>query len=269
MPENCPPEPDKPILPGLPSDDQNINAPVGAQIPQLPVNPPAVAPGPVDPGEILDTTPPAYDQFRPRQDPATFQEFCSTIPTFRLINGIIMTILSNHFAVAANIIDPTLRQYTWHPDIEQTKMVINIQENWDPNIIGRKPAVYISRGDVNIPKLVIGDRKQEGRLDGAIEYFTVFEGSHNVRVYGAQGAPSDALAFEIATLLLRVSRWVVTEIKLLKFRPLQVSKKDRDDRDPEDSYFASIPMEWAFEYRWLTKFSAPKINFLDINAFRG
>lgn len=265
----CPPDPDKPILPTIPTEDQNINKPVGAQIPGLPVNPPTEGPGPVDPGIQLDEAPPAYDSLRPRQNPESFREFCNKIPTLRMINGITMTILTNHFADTANIIDPVLRQFSWHPDKEQTKIIIDIQDNWDPLNVGRKPAIYLKRMDVDLPRVAIGDRKQGTRLDGSVEYFTWWTGSHLVKIYGSQGASSDSLAFEVATLLLRVSTWVVTTLKLGRYRPLKIQTLERDDRDPEDAYFAGIPVEWAFDYRYITKFSAPKINFIDINAFRG
>lgn len=266
----CPSDSDKPILPTIPTEDQGINDPVGAQIPGLPTNPPTEGLGPVDPGIDLDLTPPNYDTFRPRQNPETFREFCAIIPTLRMINGITMTILQNHFAEPANIIDPILRQYAWHPDKEQTKIIIDIQDNWDPLNVGRKPAIYLKRMDVELPRIALGgDRKQGGRLDGSIEYFHMFVGMHMVKTFGSQGATSDSLAFEVGTLLLRVSNWVVTTLGLSKYRPMKIQALERDERDPEDAYYSGIPLEWAFDYRYTTKFSVPKINFLDINAFRG
>lgn len=269
MATNCPPDADKPILPAVPTDESTINAPVGAQIPLLPVNPPSVAAGPPASDLTLDENPPNYAAFRPRQNPETFREFCGKIPTLRMINGITMTILTNHFAEAANIIDPVLRQYLWNPAKEQTKIIIDIQDNWDPLNIGRKPAIYLKRGEVDLPKVAIGDRVQGQRLDGSIEYFTMCVGSHLVKTYGSQGASSDSLAFEVATLLLRTSSWIRDTLGLVKYRPLKIQALERDDRDPEDAYFSGIPLEWAFDYRYTTKFSVPKINFIDINAFRG
>ena len=264
---SCEPESAKTILNHLPQDDQGTNNPVGGQNPNLPANPSTTAPGPNDPGLTVDESNPDFAGMWPRQDGQTFQQFCGQLPTLRLIKGITLNILYNHFANAKNIIDPFLRQYVWHPDKATTRLIISVEEDWDPLIVGVKPAIYLTRGDVQIQRVAIGDRVMDTGVTEN-EYFTLLQGSHILKCYANQGTVADDLAFEVGTLLLRTSRWISAALDTTFYRPRLMAAKQRDDRDPQDSFFAPVTIDWAIDYRFKERFSSPVINFIDIQAFR-
>ena len=264
---SCEPESVKTILNHLPQDDQGTNNPVGGQNPGLPVDPSTTAPGPTDPGLTIDDAPPDFDHMWPRQEGQTFQQFCAQLPSLRLLKGITLNVLYNHFISSKNIIDPVLRQYVWNPDKTQSKIVISVEEDWDPTIIGVKPAVYLTRGDIQFTRVAIGDRVMD-KSTTENEYFTLLQGSHILKCYGNQGNMADDLAFEVGTLLLRTSRWIASTLGTVFYRPRVLAAKQRDERDPQDSFFAPVTVDWAIDYRFKERFSSPTINFIDIQAFR-
>lgn len=264
---SCEPETAKTILNHLPQDDQGTNNPVGGQNTNLPPNPPTTAPGPNDPGSTIDDSLPDFDHMWPRQEGQSFQQFCAQLPSFRLMKGITLNVLYNHFYNAKNIIDPVLRQYVWTPDKTQTKLIISVEEDWDPTIVGVKPAIYLTRSDVQLQRVAIGDRVMDtGNTEN--EYFTLITGSHILKCYGNQGNVSDDLAFEVGTLLFRTSRWIGAVLGTIYYRPRLIAAKQRDERDPQDSFFSSVTVDWAIDYRFKERFSSPTINFIDIQAFR-
>ncbi len=267
MPVNCGPAGDKPIVETIPPKDHDINAPVGGLNPNLPVNPPFEGPGPTDPGTTFDESPPNYAGMYPRQNGDRFAEFCRIVPTLRMVNGIILNILYNHFADPKNIIDPALRQFVWSPVKADSKLVINVEADWDPSIIGQKPAIFLDRLEYDFEKIAIGDRIQQTRHDGIMEFMCNVVGQHVLKCYSDNSSPADALAFEVGTLMLRVSPWIAWQLNLTRFRPGKTTAKVRDDRAAQDTFYSAIPLNWAFDYRWKIKYNAPMINFIDIQAF--
>lgn len=258
-----------------PTDLQNDN-PAGVQDPNepagvsgtLPVNPPVEGPGPVDPGISIDLTPPNYAGDYPRQNLENFRKWCQTAPTFKMIQGLIMTMLANHFGDVRNIENPFLRQYVWTPDDLTTGLVLNIEEDWSPNIINRKPAVYIKREAVQVVKLAINDMEQGSNLDGRSKYDVLFQGSHTLRCYGNNSLPPDDLAFEVATLVIRAAPVIRNYLSLANLRVTDISAKVRDDTAPAESYFSSITVPWAFVYRYQVHRQAPQINVIDLSFFK-
>lgn len=266
--------------PCVPPSDPKVDNPLGLLEPNtpaggsgigasLPPNPPAEAPGPIDPGISIDTSDPDYAGNYPRQDLATFDQWCGKVPTFKMIQGLIMNMLANHFSDPKNIIDPFLRQYTWTGDTATSTLILNVEEDWDPNIIDRKPAINIKRMDVDIQKLSINDMEQGTiRTDGKKRYAILFVGSHTLRCYGSNSAPPDSLAFEAATLIARAAPVIRNYLSLAQLRVTKITAKVRDDTDPAEAYSVNISVPWAFWYRFETNQVAPALQFIDISFFR-
>jgi hypothetical protein len=268
MAENC--EPCKTVHDGDNSNPAGVvdpNTPLGGVNFDIPAIPPAAAPGPADPGQTIDTSPPDYAGGFPRQNLQDYNYLCDQLPTINMMQGLIMNILANHFSNAANIIDPTLRQYTWDPDPAVTKLILNIEEDWDPDVIGRRPAIFLSRQPMTITKLSINDEELGGKLSGVRKFDMLIRGSHSMVCHHMGSAPPDSLAFEAAMLIARVAPILRQWLRLMDFRVTDIGAKERED-DPQDAYKVAVTIPWAFWYPWKIDPVAPVLEFIDMKFFQ-
>lgn len=233
----------------------------------LPVIPPDVGPGPTATGLELDTSEPDYAGLYPRQDLTSFMKWCRTLPAFSAINGILMTILTNHFANAKNIINPTLRPYTWDTTAS-SPLTITTEEDWEAESINRKPSLILSRQAVVVDKVAIGDRKQSGRIDGIVEYAVLMKGSHVIKCKHVAGRPTDDLAFETAALLIRACPFIRAFLGLTEMRVTYIGGKEQVDKDSDLTYFVPVTVPWAFWYIFKTTAVAPTIDSIDLAFFQ-
>jgi hypothetical protein len=244
------------------------NTPVGESDGSLPVNPPVDPPGPTNPGIGVDDSNSDYSDGYPQLDMGNFRQWCQQVPSFKMIQGMIATILANHFADVRNIKNPFLKQYIWTSDPTTSNLIINVEEDWEPNITNRKPAIFIKRNEATIQKVAINDMEQSGRIDNVNEYAVHFVGSHSVRCYGANSQPPDDLAFEVATLMTRVAPAFRNFLPITQFRVTTIGAKDRDDSDPAEAYSVTITIPWGFWYLFKVTRNAPLLQFIDLAFFQ-
>ena len=147
-------------------------------------------------------------------------------------------------------------------------MILNVEEDWDANIVGRKPAVYLSRQDVHILKIAINDMEQGGRLDGKQYFDVLIAGSHILKCYGLNSLPPDNLGFEVAMVLLHSASKLRNWLRLNQFRVTGMGKKTQDERDPQNTFHTPVAVPWAFWYRWVVTPSSPKLQFIDLAFFK-
>jgi hypothetical protein len=268
MPDDCEPcGPSKDRDNSNPAGITNPNTPVGGVDFTIPAPIPETAPGPEDSDATIDMSPPNYAGGFPSVDVSKYDYLCDTIPTINMIQGLIMSMIAHHFSDARNIINPTLRQYTWDPDVTQTNIIINIEEDWDPQITDRRPAVYLTRKAMKVMKLSINDEMQGGRNDGKQHFAVVVEGSHDLIVRGKGGSMTDSLAEEVAFLLVRITPLIRVWLKLVQLRVTDVSDKVREEGDPQDAYEARVSVPWAYLYHWETTPSAAVLEFINLQYF--
>jgi hypothetical protein len=232
----------------------------------LPVIPPAEGPGPIDTGLEIDTTPPNYDGLYPRQDLTKFMKWCQSLPKLGAIQGIIMTMLTNHFADPKNIENPTLREYVWTPETT-SPIIISVEEDWEAEYINRKPAIFLKRQAVVIDKIAIGDMKQSGRIDGVTEYDVLVKGSHVLKCHQRLGQPTDDLAWEAFSVILRAAPFIRKWLGLSELRANYIGSKEQQEKSGDIAYFVPVTVPWAFQYPFKTRAAAPTIRYIDLAFF--
>lgn len=233
----------------------------------LPVIPPTEGPGPVDTGLEIDTSLPNYAGLYPRQDITNFAAWCQSLPRLGAIQGIIMTMLTNHFADAKNIEDPNLRNYVWTPGTD-SPIIIAVEEDWEAEFINRKPAIFLKRQAVVIDKIAIGDRKQSGRLDGVVEYNVLVKGSHVLKCHQRLGQPADDLAWEATSVIVRTAPFIRAWLGLSELRATYIGAKEQQEKSGDIAYFVPVTVPWAFQYPFKTKAAAPIVKYIDLAFFR-
>jgi len=191
---------------------------------------------------------------------------CSTDTRPSIMTGVILKLLENHFSRATNISDSKLRKLIWLPDSDdedaQSRVHIEPWRKYDATHLQQRPALYVSRGQVQVQRIVLRDRAiphfspKTGNQEG-IDFMKLIVCQHQVICCSAKSdMAAERLAEEVFYMLLEYGPAIQQDFKLGGFHVGAISQSQKIEDDHEN-YMVGVQITWTNAHGWKLKPIAP------------
>lgn len=230
------------------------------------------APGsgaPQNPDGLPTMTTPDGGTFVIRHGLDSIATMCQLGMTPRVVSGLLIRTLKNHFADPALIMDPKLEQYVWSPDSTKSKIRIIPNANFDAKAAGQFPAIIVARGDLASKRMVMDDRIQFANEDpsrnasGVKKYVRFHTTAFTITTIAEALGEAEDLASEVFDTLSYLSPMMVER---LPFHDFQVVGMGPVGALTETATQLAVPIHLSttYEYAWTLEPLAPRLKTLSI-----
>lgn len=231
--------------------------------------PEATAPGPQNPQGYPTMT--VGDQvFVVRHGLDEVSTLCQVGMTPRVVTGLLIRILKNHFADPTLIMDPKLQQYVWDENSQKSKIRIVQNAYFDAKSAGQLPALIVGRGALQSKRISMDDRTQnmlsgtDAALSGFQRYTRFHEVQFTITAITEVLGEADDLATEVFDTLTYLSPMMTER---LPFHDFQVVGMGPVGALTETGTQLAVPIQLTavYEYAWTLQPLAPRLKTLSIH----
>lgn len=182
-----------------------------------------------------------------------------------LITGLFRDLLTRHFAAAESMEDEALRSLVWTPTATTTKIVIEANTRWTPQLAGSRPSIIIKRNDHQRQKLSIGDREFVGAPQMVERYTAMWSGSHTLFALAQEAAMSEYIAFEAAN---QIDQFCPILRRAFRFHQLQVSAVGAPSKVKESHEHWAVPISVTYSYErpWTLASERPALRSVQLTT---
>jgi hypothetical protein len=160
------------------------------------------------------------------------------------ILGVYLTMLRDRFSVA----DAGF-PWRWTSDNANTSVYIEAGASESTGQVDGRPAIYVDRDRIVVPRLIIGDKAEEFLTTGEKQYYTVATGQMAIDCVSSNKGESSILAEIVHSHLLMTGDVLLEFFRFRDFTPLTLGKTqpwDQDDR----LYHTRVTSEFSYDIRW-------------------
>jgi hypothetical protein len=179
-----------------------------------------------------------------------------------ILTGILLRLLQYHFADAINITNPFLQPYIWEEGEDpgdtspESKIFIGVDYERNHQVVGQRPALFVSRRPMNTQKVGFKDEVVPGiGKPGAVykghKHQIYLIGAHNIVCVGQTGAEAENLAEEVFFRMLHYMPVIREDIRIGSFRVDGISETRERGEDPHKTFVVFVRMSWSTEHRWM------------------
>ena len=195
---------------------------------------------------------------------------CQVGMTPRVVTGLLIKTLRNHFQDPSLIMDPKLQQYVWNQDSQKSKIRIVQNAQFDAKSGGQFPAVVIGRGNLESKRLAMDDKAQfatesvENSMAGIQKYVRFHMVDFVVTSISETLGEADDLAQEIFDTFSYLSPVMTSQ---LPFHDFQVVGMGPIGALTETAVMLAVPihLKVVYEYSWTLRPLASRLKTLSIN----
>jgi len=174
------------------------------------------------------------------------------------VDRVFIRILKNHFSDPDKIIDPNLKDFVYNDNPDETNIRIVMNTTFDRASV-QTPALVVKRGRQKMQRVVIDDLGETGDvLVGLPHYIRFIQGSHRVLCIGSTDGSTEALAFEVFTILNCLSPNVRRALPFHDFQVSGMSELGLLD-DLANNLAVAIESVYSYEYGWTLQEVAPTL----------
>jgi len=174
------------------------------------------------------------------------------------VDRVFIRILKNHFSDPDKIIDPNLKDFVYNDNPDETNIRIVMDTTFDRASV-QTPALVVKRGRQKMQRVVIDDLGETGDvLVGLPHYLRFIPGSHRVLCIGSTDGSTEALAFEVFTILNCLSPNVRRALPFHDFQVSGMSELGLLD-DLANNLAVAIESVYSYEYGWTLQEVAPTL----------
>jgi hypothetical protein len=189
-----------------------------------------------------------------------------------VLTGAFGNILRDHFADVNRIEADSLKDNVWVRQLTDTTegaigtgILIEPIFRWDPQSLGKRPAIYVKRNGQQIERYGINDGMQVGLgrdADGNLkinegERHTVgVLGSHTLFCIGRTGAETEILAGEVFREIQHFAPVLRQDLKLHKLAVTEVTEIQQLE-EYDQHFIAAVVVGWAYMEVWRLVPQAP------------
>ncbi len=180
------------------------------------------------------------------------------------IDILLAKILKNHFCYVNNIIDPTLKQYVYSDNDNDSKIRIVFNTNFDAANAGKLPLIVIKRIGMEFRRIAMGDHGESGEENiGQSSFVRTVFGMHRVMCIAQTDGEVEKLAKEVFYTLNGLSPILLSDLPLLDF---QVTKLGEVGMLDTQGKMLAIPIDlnYTYEYAWRILRIGPKVRLVRI-----
>jgi len=108
-------------------------------------------------------------------------------------------------------------QFRFSPNTTETKLAIQKSEAFDPESVGKRPALYIKRGGIQVNRDTIGDTLARDPKLGRM-MFVRLSGTMTIYCVARTGGEADTLAGEVLDCLLCFQTLISEDFSFIRFK---------------------------------------------------
>lgn len=199
-------------------------------------------------------------------DAANFAEFCTGRWVPQLLQGFLISWLTQHFSDADNIEHTELKEYLWTDDFETSKILIDSHTRWDAKSLEERPAIILKRNALKNIQLGIADRHFPYASTGVESFTTGWSGSHTIFCIARSGAEAELLGTEVAHEIMEFGWTLGRELDMYKLRVAQIDEAHKLEEAAEH-FVVPVVVVYAFPESWSVAPDAPIIKTINLSFF--
>ena len=164
------------------------------------------------------------------------------------ITALFVALLTSYFSNSENIQHETLKNRTYDPDYDKTKIIIDAAGRWAPENAGTRPAILIARGEWR----TIQEGAEGGRILGSVPatYVRKYLGQHRLQCISKSPAETDLLVDEVFRFLIHIEPIILQELPFITFAvqgigPLAAVPEGRQH------WLSTILVTYSFAESWM------------------
>lgn len=195
---------------------------------------------------------------------AEISSLCSTGLKPNILTGIVLRLLTQHFAVAAGIQEPQLKAYIWNSDPRISKIHIVPVWRWLTAAVQNRPAIVVKRNALQPRTLGLGDGEclisglssEVVPADQAATQQIAVSGSHTIFAIASVAAQAELLSTEVFLRLTQYQQVIQREFMFARFRVAEVGPIERLEEHSE-SFVVPVTVAYAYVDAWQVWSTAP------------
>ena len=201
------------------------------------------------------------------------RELCSLGLSPRMLSGVVMRLLKNHFSDPDLILTPNLKQYVFNEaDALVSKIRIVKSVHFDPKTAGQSPALIVKRGGLQSTRHSMADRAGATRgrqatddMRGISHHSRFITGGHRIFCVAESDGESEDLAQEVFDVLSFLSPAV---IERLPFHDFQVTGLAEQGALTETATQVGVAVDltYTYEYAWSLQALAPRLKTFSLGS---
>lgn len=203
------------------------------------------------------------DKVNPQDVRGGLDYLCSQGWSPVLMTGYLRDTLIRVWSDPDGFIIPSMSQYLWNA-ADGNGIIIEPSYRFDPNTVGRRPAIFIKRNRVQLKPtglsggLIQGYDGNPTIGKGSTSYReTVFIGSHTLFLVGSKAGFTEALVNETVSRMLPFLNVIQNKLNLKILLLSEIGDVSKLE-EYSDSFVVPITIAWAFSQVWaLTDNSLP------------
>ena len=175
----------------------------------------------------------------------------------RLITGLLLALLRQHFGDPANIEAPSIRDEPWAPT-QPSGIYLGTTTRWDPTEANARPAVLVKQDEYKPQRVGIDDRLM-GQLtdDGSSLYSHLVQGSHTLFAIATEDEETLALAEEVYRQLVQFRPVIQEKFRMKRCELASFGALHRLAADPAVGYAFPITLACCYVEGWTISPQAP------------
>lgn len=195
------------------------------------------------------------------------------------LTGAFIWMLRQHFSTAEQLRMPNLRGYSWDANDEISKIKIIPGTEWEPKVIGQRPAIIVRRESWNTGKMGIGDSRYQSSaplaketratgakiVDSSNKYEIMITGSHTLFCVAGTGAEAETLGTEVFLQLIEFGPVIRQEFSLGTFMVGTMGPAGRLEEDRE-RWGVPVQVTYGKTHAWSIHKTGPILKGLSINT---
>ncbi|RIZ71260.1 MAG: hypothetical protein D0530_04860 [Methylococcales bacterium] len=178
-----------------------------------------------------------------------------------ILTGIFVSIARQHFSLADNLREESLREFIWNADDTKSKIMIESATRWKTNIVQQRPAIMVKRMDLHMSdSITFGDRLQGGT---GTPCAVVLMGSHTLFCIASSAAEAETLGTELFFQLVEFKPLLQQEFMFLKLKIDnfgQIAKLE----ESSEHWVTPITVSYAFSHAWVIDKIAPVLKSISL-----
>jgi len=192
------------------------------------------------------------------------------------MTGYLLKLLQAHFYVADNINDLKLRDLLWKPDTddetEQSKIHIEPSWDYDPTHLQQRPALYVSRGPVQVQRIAIRDRAlthlsaRSGNLEGT-DYLQLLQCRHQIICAAAKSRMAlDRLSEEVFYMIMEYGPAISKDLSIANLRVTAITEVKPMENEDHENFMCGVQIAWTTGHSWTLKPIAPILKSIGLTS---
>ena len=139
--------------------------------------------------------------------------------------------------------------WTWDPDISKTHVFIEAGAGEEATVKDARPAIYVDRGPIVFPKVVVGDFAGMNHKTGKKAYYTTGTGQINIDCISKNRGESAILGEIVQSFILMTSDLIISQYYFRYITPVTLGGTEGWEKD-DRLFNTRVTSQISYDVKW-------------------